>query len=1223
MKILSVKFLNLNSLKGEHEIRFNSAPFTESGLFAITGATGAGKTTILDAITVALYGQVHRHNNNVEEVMSRHTAECYSEVEFEVKGKCYRAKWSLRRSRGKVDGAIQGEKMELSLLETGEFIGGHTATLVKQAIKDLCGLDYNQFLRSVILCQGDFTRFLKSNDNERSELLEKITDTGIYSEISRFVYDRQKLEKEKSDLLNAQLNGVDILSEEERRVYETQLAEIHGTERSLKQEQASVLSQLNWILNLEKLQNRANETRLELDAQLQNLMEFQPEAEKLNQHQEALQFKPQLKEIQTYEEQLEIIDVRSTEVKQQVPELDESLKLSESELQRSTIQLAEAEELVKSSVPLMEEVILLDQNIGNKISVWNKYQLEYKDTDGVYLKLISDRISRQEQFASIEEQLSNLSQWLSENIQDKDIDKQLLVFQQLSRALDEHTSGLQISLAEKDQNEKQLKASLAEFESNSNEIAKRKKDLEGKKVALLSLQTQHQDLLKGKTLEQLEAEADALPALISFCEQQYRLAESYQKYRIQQDASVSTIKNATESIQSTGKELDALLIEKQAADLALTDLRQMVELQQRMQKYDADRSQLEENKPCPLCGSAQHPFVKEYNNSLSETEKRWNQQQEYVENIANRFNVLTIAQNKDQLLLEGAQQEYEKLRAEILACATEFEALNKQLPKALEIEKTDIITALIRSKKQLLEQLQAVVTEVRLYRQRISNGEQVISQDLQQLTILEGTLNTLTEKSKGLSELMVKAEKVVGDTQLKITEIHAQIKELLKLYSLNFEVFQIAEAGSFLAKRLEDYNNAVSKHQQLQLQLTQINAELSSLNITIAEKAEILQSRKAELLAAETEINSLKEKRQLLFEDKDPITERSLLNENLNTLRKQKDALLIKQQKAQEEFKLAVAKSAQLEIDLQHFKSLRDDLRDKLLGTLATKSISSLDILKARFLNEELAQVLETRHKDLQAKITASEKLLEDIHSQITVETARNLGTEPLEELREKMSRLEKEISVQNQEIGRIREIIQKDDSLKARFAEIAAQLDLQKKQYNRWLKLNELIGSADGKKFRRFAQGLTLARLVDLANRHLLKLSDRYRILKSSSNDLELLIVDAYQADVVRPMATLSGGESFLVSLALALGLSDLASRKVQINSLFIDEGFGTLDPDTLDVAISALENLHAKGKTIGVISHVEALKERIGTQIQVSKLAGGYSRIMLKVYGQDVVDI
>ncbi len=154
-----------------------------------------------------------------------------------------------------------------------------------------------------------------------------------------------------------------------------------------------------------------------------------------------------------------------------------------------------------------------------------------------------------------------------------------------------------------------------------------------------------------------------------------------------------------------------------------------------------------------------------------------------------------------------------------------------------------------------------------------------------------------------------------------------------------------------------------------------------------------------------------------------------------------------------------------------------------------------------------------------------------------------------------------------------------------------------------------DLIGSSDGKKFRIFAQGLTLQKLVQLANMHLANLSGRYVIRKRPGDELELDILDTYQADNVRSMHTLSGGESFLVSLALALGLSDLAGRNANIRSLFIDEGFGTLDDQALDLAITTLENLQARGKTIGIISHVKELKERIVTQVRVVKKGGGMS--------------
>ena len=166
-----------------------------------------------------------------------------------------------------------------------------------------------------------------------------------------------------------------------------------------------------------------------------------------------------------------------------------------------------------------------------------------------------------------------------------------------------------------------------------------------------------------------------------------------------------------------------------------------------------------------------------------------------------------------------------------------------------------------------------------------------------------------------------------------------------------------------------------------------------------------------------------------------------------------------------------------------------------------------------------------------------------------------------------------------------------------------------QREIYQRWAALNDLIGSHDGKNFRIFAQGLTLQKLVNLANPQLKRLYGRYSIVKRKGEDLDLGIVDTYQAEHVRSMNTLSGGESFLVSLALALGLSDLAGRKANIRSLFIDEGFGSLDDQTLDLAISTLENLQAGGKTIGIISHVKELKERVTTRLNVRKRGGGNS--------------
>jgi exonuclease SbcC len=197
---------------------------------------------------------------------------------------------------------------------------------------------------------------------------------------------------------------------------------------------------------------------------------------------------------------------------------------------------------------------------------------------------------------------------------------------------------------------------------------------------------------------------------------------------------------------------------------------------------------------------------------------------------------------------------------------------------------------------------------------------------------------------------------------------------------------------------------------------------------------------------------------------------------------------------------------------------------------------------------------------------------------------------------------------------GEIQGIVKNDDAQRTRQAAFAVQLDAAHREFVRWDKLRSLIGSADGSVFARFAQGLTLERLTTLANRHLAQLNPRYSICRAAdgeTGDLELEIIDHYQADVARPMRSLSGGESFLASLALALGLSELASGTTSIDSLFIDEGFGSLDADTLETAMAALDNLQAGGKTIGVISHVPAMQERIGAQIVVTKESNGCSRV------------
>ncbi|MCO5062132.1 MAG: hypothetical protein M9963_09105 [Kiritimatiellae bacterium] len=229
----------------------------------------------------------------------------------------------------------------------------------------------------------------------------------------------------------------------------------------------------------------------------------------------------------------------------------------------------------------------------------------------------------------------------------------------------------------------------------------------------------------------------------------------------------------------------------------------------------------------------------------------------------------------------------------------------------------------------------------------------------------------------------------------------------------------------------------------------------------------------------------------------------------------------------------------------------------------------------------------------------------------MTDQLARAVTEESLEALEPRAEELRRTLGAVRELMGGLRSQLQQNAEAKERIGAKQAGIDAQQQECLRWDNLHALIGSADGKKFRNFAQGLTFQVMIGFANKQLQRMTDRYLLTRSRENPLDLCVVDNYQAAEVRSTQNLSGGESFIVSLALALGLSQMASQKVRVDSLFLDEGFGTLDEEALEAALEALSTLQQSGKLIGVISHVASMKERIGTQIVVTPKSGGRSQL------------
>jgi DNA repair protein SbcC/Rad50 len=1224
MKILSISFLNLNSLKGIHTIRFDGPPFTESSLFAITGPTGAGKTTILDAMTAALYGRVHRHDKDLKEMMSRYTAECYAEVEFEVKDIAYRAKWSMKRSRGKNDGAFQGEKMELAVLATGEFLGGHTATGVKQAIKDLCNLDYDQFLRSVILSQGDFASFLLAKDNERSELLEKITDTAIYAEISRFVYFRQKEEKEKLEHLQLKMGESKLLSEEDRKAHDFRLNELNVRVVNLKSEQDRLSKLVLWLNGIKKTRQKEEEIQDNITGLELLFLEHHTEFQLLSAHHRAIKFKPDLVEIKSIRAQADDNSKTLTELKLLIPDYEITANEAASQLVGASEEADKRQTAATVAEPLLVQIGELDTHIVNQNETVSKASTLVIAGGGKLAGLTREKqeIAGLEAKQEIDYQL--LQTWLAAHEHYKSLDKRVLVFERSQQDLLEANLQLQNVLKEQTGHRQVAGSYLLEKNKNEESIKTFGLDIGQKTGELTALHIKLAKTLNGKTIEDLETSANEIPLVINLLTELVQLATAFQQQIKEKVEITGTLKEQLEILKAKKNTLSDLSEQKLKAERQLNDLRQLAELEQRIKNYEADRKELVPEQPCPLCGSVHHPYSDDkVTDKFDSTVKKRNEQELLVNSLTAQYNQLTIDVNTLIINIQTKEEASLKCDNLLLALADKFKSLKTDASKPVDIEQLPQISAIKLTWHQQLEKLQKQLSD-----SRVINKEILVLKDnlgkIEHLLLVErGKSGTFDEKIRSANEQVERLERNLSDLKKRRLDLISEITAMVKAYKLEFDENQLTELKDQLKAKLVLYQQNTSRLQQLEIDKARTHTDLINVARSIKERSVDQQKNESLLKNEEQKLVALKTTRTSLFGEKNPISERQRLAKELQAAREQVEQVKKLVKESTERVLVTKTNISQFTKAIAKQQNQISELGSLLLIKLGSLGISSFDELEKMFLEEQNEKRIDSLKKQMDLQIAALKQQQMAIKNELQAELGKQLTAESAEELLIKIEVLDSSLNSTNQEIGMLIQLLKEDQRIKFEFAELVKQEDLQKTELSRWSKLSSLIGSDNGRKFSRFAQGLTLARLTDLANIHLSKLNERYQIQKSSTNDLELLIVDSYQADAVRPMATLSGGESFIVSLALALGLSDLASRKVQINSLFIDEGFGTLDAETLDTAISALENLQTKGKTIGIISHVDALKERIGTQIQVTKQVGGWSKINTKSYKDEVIEL
>ena len=461
---------------------------------------------------------------------------------------------------------------------------------------------------------------------------------------------------------------------------------------------------------------------------------------------------------------------------------------------------------------------------------------------------------------------------------------------------------------------------------------------------------------------------------------------------------------------------------------------------------------------------------------------------------------------------------------------------------------------------------------------------------------------------KSFAEVKEGLEKLRADFTARRQAVSAK---LLLLGITEIPEMQVSSLLESLRARLNAWQAQVKKKAEIEKQIADLDSEMKRLDAVIETQSTTLAEKRERLETLKKDHTIGSDERKALYGDKNPDNEELRLNKTVSDAEDAEKKARDRHNELHQRWNTAKTHIESLKKRIDQREPELRKLEIEFSTALAPAGFSDeVQFLEAR-LTAEQRDELSTKAKKLGGNQTDLKARQKDRETRLATEIAKMVTNKSLEEMEPQFKKYEDSLKDLRNIIAGLKHKLSENTAAKERIKAKQTAIEAQKKECHRWENLHELIGSADGKKYRNFAQGLTFEMMIGHANRQLQKMTDRYLLVRDDAQPLELNVVDNYQAGEIRSTKNLSGGESFIVSLSLALGLSHMASKNVRVDSLFLDEGFGTLDEEALDTALETLAGLQQDGKLIGVISHVPALKERISTQIQVTPQTGGRSQI------------
>ncbi|AFS78910.1 exonuclease, subunit C [Gottschalkia acidurici 9a] len=1175
MKPINLKISGLNSFLQEEEIDFSK--LVEKGLFGIFGPTGSGKSTILDAITLAIYGQVARKSTSY---INTEVDKLYISFEFEAGNgdlrKKYKVERSIKRTKNGGISTVFAKLITYDNLGNQENIIEKTTDVKKEIEENVIGLNFDDFIKTVVLPQGKFSEFLTLTGSERNKMLERILGLEEYGDkLTKRINEKRDLAREKLNLMNGELSRYDGVSKENIEV--------------LKQEQKQLLLEEEVLEKQIETLNKDYEKYKKIWELQQQLAVDETKYEKLVENQENINEKNLLLEKGINASSVVPYIYTLEEANRAAIENRELLKKYKEQLERLTIEVKEKEIEYKVIYEKKEKDIPLCRDKKNEVEEAIKLEEEKEKLESENRNLIVER-------KDIGSKIDELSIKLEKIIKDKkEIEEKICKDEKyISEKSISSTYRTKVTegyrLEEKHiENEKNIKENQILKENVLNEIEKLYKD---KKVLEEELNDKNSELKNIEDIRErlLKSKPDDDKTRFSLKENILEMNNKIKEYK-ETEIEIKNIENTKieldKKINENSETLEIKKKELNSKEKALENITKLIEDLKYKNLASILSKELRENGECPVCGSTSHPRIadKVSNDEIEENEKIKLELEKSVASLKDDINKLEFMGSSLSKDSQNSEREIETLKEKI-------SSTNSQ---ELEKEKNMLEEKLQRS-QDYLEKWNSETEEVNSKLQIITKEKHDMEK---RNTILTANIENSVKKK---NELEVHLEKLQTQYEL-ILKSYEEIKEELKLENIK--------------EKLDEITNTDKELEEITIVLNTRKEKLKVLEKEKSQIEEAINSLKDSLIKIEQSINSKEEIIKIHIEKIQKVSDGKNLKDLKEKIEKYVEHILKKESKLKlelEQLKSSLSSkekeiSGAEEKDLLLEKNIRDT-SDKLEVALEENKFKSIEEVKENSIERSKLEVLKYEIENYEKELNLLKSNIEKINRQLE---GRSISTEEWNSL---ISEKEEKINYNNElqkKKGQVGEKISELSKNLDRVNEIQSEI---KKLQSKDDILQEMSNLVRGKDFIKYISKNHLKAISRTATSKLKKITrERYGLEIDEENNF--IIVDNYNGGVKRECNSLSGGETFLVSLSLALALSTeiQLKGKVSLEFFFLDEGFGTLDTTTLDVAMSSLEKLHTEKLSVGIISHVEELKNRVPVKLLVSPPVSGICGSKVKI--------